>query len=292
MSNFESDNGDNYSTSINKSDKIVVLEFTSGYEFRHIFEHAKMITNELPIYCSKNFVTTNRANDKQNIIVTNIINTENLTKYYFNDEYATQKSDGNNFHVINMNFGEAFKYIKSIGKTGSVRIYKNISEPDITYIQYFGGGKTEDEIIPIPDVKYELNAYNVNETNPRESNNPNAVISLKNFISKITDIQKMKYTNVVLRCFPKGVHIYAYNDLKNIRTISWGEDYHKKFDNKPENTYDITIIEQFMKTIIKTSSFHTDGIVRIYCNQDNLVRLETPIGCFGTNITYLTVPQI
>jgi hypothetical protein len=293
MSQVENDNDDTSESLFNtydKGEKVVLLEFTSGYPFRQLFEYGSVISNELPIYCTKNNVTTNNANDTKTIIVTNIISPQNLTKYVFNEEYANQGE--NNYHVINMNFSEARKYIKNIGKTGSVRLYQYINDPNNTYLQYFGDDDNDGEEICIPNVIYELKAYNVVEKNSRESSDPNVTVCLKTFCSKISEIQKIKYSKVIFRTFPGGIHIYCLdNKNKLIRTVPWGKSYPKNVSEKPSDAFDIILTEQFMKALVKTSTFHPDGIVRIYCSQDNLVRLEIPVSCFATNITYLTVPE-
>ena len=274
-----------------KGEKFIVLEFTSGYAFRQLVEYGALINNELPIYCNKTSISTSKANDTRTIITFNMILPYNLTKYVFNEKYVNQQGE-NSFHVINMNFQEARKYIKNISKTKSVRLYQYSKDPNNTYLQYFGTNDGDEEEICIPNVMYQLTSYNVEEVNRRDTTNPNVTISLDVFCEKIKSVQKLKHSKVIFRVFPKGVHIYCL-DNKNtlIRTIPWGEYYPKNVDNKPAEAFDIILTDTFMKALCQTSTFHSDGIIRIYCSQDNLVRLEIPVSCFGTNITYLTIPQ-
>lgn len=272
----------------------IYIEFKSGYYFRQLFEYASAISNELPLFCDKNYITTNRANDTRTIIVNNIINPQNLTRYIFNEKYASHRNSEQCFHVINMNFIEAKKYIKNISKTGGVRLYQYVDdESNNTYLQYFGDKSDDHEEIPIPNIQYTLSLYSIEDENARDTTNPNVTVCLKSFCNKISEIHKMKYHKLIFRTFSKGVHIYCL-DAKNVlkRTICFGESYQKNVDNKPNDAFDIIFTDQFMKALSKTSTFNSDGIIRIYCSQNNAVRLEIPVSCFGTSITYLTVPQL
>lgn len=289
----------NSASSISESteDLIVYIEIQGGYTFRQLIEFNKKAVSEFPIFCGKNAITTSRGNDKKTLVTQSVFKPENLTKYYINLDLVNNqnKSDRNlNYHTIFMDLKEFHSIIKNLGKKEGVRIFQYANKPTVTFLQPFGG-KAENDWISVLNKKYDHLSYNIQEPNPRTSENPNITIPLGSFCSGVNTISKLKFPYVTLRCFEKGLHLFTGNETgSTTKSVPWGDVTpiysSDNKNNKPINCFDINVDQTDLNALTKLSNFHQEGVVRIYCSMDNLIRLEVPLGCYAMVYIYLINP--
>ncbi len=274
-----------------KEDISVFIEFTGGYTFRQLVEFNKKAVLSMPIFCNKDKIYTYRANGKKTLVTYTVAERKNLTKYIFNEKNINCPSD--KYHIISLKLDEFHSQIKSLGKKEGLRIYQIKSKPEFAWIQFFGG-KTEGGWIQVRTEKYEPNIYNVDERNPRSTDNPNVTIPLSSFCSAITSNARLKYPHVTIRSYEDGAELFSSNETgTTIKRTPWGNvnpifDEHNKF--KPINCFEINIALSELTALSKTSNFHNEGIVRLYCSNNNILRFEIPLGCYATSFIYIIDP--
>jgi len=269
----------------NKQDISIFIEFTGGYSFRQFVEFNKKSVTSMPIFCNSNSIYTYRGNGKRTLITYTEIENKNLTKYIFNENNIN--TPDSKYHIINLNLDQFYSQIKSLGKKEGLRIYQLKSRPEYAMIQFFGG-KTENGWNQIRTEKYEPYTYNINDIEQRNTNNPNITIPLSSFCSVLSSITKLKYSKVTLRSYENGAELISSNETNTtLKIVPWGEII--RSDTK--NYYDINIALTELKSLTSISNFHNEGVVRLYCSSDNLVRLEVPLGCYATTHIYLVLPE-
>lgn len=275
---------------LNMENIIVFLEITSGYTFRQLIEFSKKAVEEFPMFFGKNYISTIRENGKETLVTSTVLRREDLTRYYINLNLASNKNKddiNNSYHVINMNLAEFHAQIKSLGKREGIRIFQYANSPD-AYIQSFGG-KSEGGFISIRTEPYKYRHYNIVEKDRRPSNNPNVTVPLSSFCTVVNAVTRLRYPTVTLQCFPNGAHLFSGNETNSTkRTSPWG-DITPLYNgsNKPSNCFEINIDQTDLCALAKFANFHPEGIIRIYCSMDNIVRFEVPLGCYGLNTTYI-----
>lgn len=275
-----------------RDDISVFIEITGGYSFRQLVEFMKKAVLSMPIFCSSDKIYTYRGNGKKTLVTYTVAERKNLTKYIFNKQNINYPNEG--YHIINLKLEEFHSQIKSLGKKEGLRIYQIKSKPEMVWIQFFGG-KTENGWIQVRTEKYEPNIYNVDERNPRPSDNPNVTIPLASFCTAITGNARQKCPHVTLRSYEYGAELFSSNESgTTVKRTPWGEVnpvYSNGNKSKPTNCYDINVALSELTALTKISNFQNEGIVRLYCSNNNIVRLEIPLGCYATCFIYLIVPD-
>ena len=283
---------ENFNLNDSKDDISVFIEFTGGYTFRQLVEFNKKSVMSMPIFCNSSKIYTYRGNGKRTLVTYTLAEKKNLTKYIFNEKNINFPNE--KYHIISLKLDDFYSQIKSLGKKEGLRIYQIKSKPELAWIQFFGG-KTENGWIQVRAEKYEPNIYNLDEKNARDTNNPNVTIPLSSFCTVITQIARLKYPNVILRSYDQGAEIISSNETgTTVKRTPWGDVspiFNETNKLKPTNCFDINIGLTELTALSKLSNFHNEGIVRLYCSNDNIVRLEVPLGCYATTFIYLIVPD-
>jgi len=274
---------------------VFYVEFTAGYGFRQLVEFSRKALECLPLFFGKHAVTTCRGNGTNTLVTSTVIRREDLTDYYYNSALVNTpgEDEDSGYHVVNMKLTNFHNQIRSVGKKEGVRLFQYHEHPGYIFLQFFGG-KTKMGWVTIRSEPYVHMSYDIQEDKPRASNNPNCTVSLADFCGTATTIARLKYENATFRCFAYGAHIFGgKTDGDTTRTNKWGnvEPVYAgpvpMSGEKPSNCFDIHMSINILGALAKMANFNPEGIVRIYCSMDNMVRLEVPLGCFATTRVYI-----
>lgn len=262
------------------------VDFADGYTFRQLFEFSKVSVSCAPMFFQEDSIYVERDNGSHTLLLRCKINSRDLTGYkveptLFNDPDKKR-------HVIVFDLTEFQIQIKSIAKKEGLRIFQYAEYPQYVFGHPYGGNKNGQGVITFITQRYEHATYNIKDGITNETQ-PNAVISLPAFCNACSNVLRAKYPYAIFYVYPKGFYMTSGNQTgSTCRENNWG-DCSGYVEVKGSNPFQMVSVQPFVsyvplnvvKALVKTSNFHSSGIVRIYSTVNQLVRIEIPIGCYA-----------
>jgi hypothetical protein len=289
--------------------RIFVVEFLDGYTFRQAYEFFKMTLTSAPMFLSSEGITILRGNGNSSLVANTQIHGHQLLHYEFSPEYANYPGTENRraIHVVNCPLAKFRENIKGTARKEAIRIFQFVGDQSI-YIQVYGGNKNSDGYVIVKTESYEHIQYELGDYTQAVTA-PNCKIPLVEFCNACSNIGKIKGCSAAkILCYPKGVGIGANSETGvTDRYNKWGE-----CDEETRNSLQVTggprlvihgnalqkvkpfavkVPIDVIKALGKLSNLTNNGILRVYCECDNLVRLMISISYYAEMTLFLSEPQ-
>lgn len=280
----------------NAKDLVFYIDFHDGYAFRQIMEFLKLTIISVPMHFSENGISILQGNGDGSLVVNIAIKGHELLSYYFNPEKANNMSplDENMVsHLVCFNVSKFRDTIKATARKEGIRIFQYVDDP-IVHVQIYGGNKngeggTSIETQNYSPVHYELSGFE------QSIYLPNCKSPLSEFCNSCAQFGKVKSTRYAnFTCYKKGVKLTACSETGVISMFKkWGEcspeDSFMKTTaskNAAEVSYNVKIPIETIKALSKLSNLTNNGIIRIYCEDDNIIRFMVSISYYAELIVY------
>lgn len=277
---------------------VAAAEFFDGYTFRQQIEFCKVALSCLPMVFTSDGIRIIRGNGDNSLVASIFMREKDLTHFYVDKKYYNSKAL--NAHVMSVNLAEFHSHIKATAKKDGFRIWQYAEYPDIVLCQLYGGNKNSDSgHIIVRTEKYDHLTYSFVDS-IKVTDSPNAKVPLASFCNACNNIVRVKYHIAKLEVYPKGAHLMGGNETRSSsRNAQWGDCSMVKKSRfistnkapEPVQVFTTTISLPVVKALVKMANFNTGGVVRIYCKDDGLVRLEVSIGCYAEICCYVREPD-
>lgn len=291
----------------NSPDLAFFIDFHDGYAFRQIMEFLKLTVTSVPMYFSENGISILQGNGDGSLVVSINIKGHELLTYHFNKGLAnipaTEENGNQAYHLVCFNISKFRDTIKSTARKEGIRIFQYGGD-SLVHIQVYGGSKngeggTSIEPQPYTPVHYELSGFDQSIYLP---NCKSPLSEFCNSCSQFGKVKSTKYTNFT--CYKKGVKVTACSETGIISMFKkWGECenrndtqlrvpggprllYSETSDKSEKDTFNVKIPIEVIKALSKLSNLTTNGIIRIYCETDHIVRFMVSISYYAELIIY------
>lgn len=267
---------------------IYSVEITNGYVFRQIFElYDKLVMQGIPIFFKEDGITirtgTSSTRGNRKLISDIEIYTDDVIDYYLNVDLATVPASENESAccIEQFNINTIRNIFKSIAKSNSVRIFRTTMSNDI-FIDIKGLTTEHTRVSPN---KYQSIDYNFSAFDDL-SDKANIKIEINQFCSAMKGMTRGDPEYTSFKVFPKALIAESRNSTGNLmKDGRWGkiteEDISKK--RYVETKINPTII----KALCKINGMVNYSIIKIFSEQDGLLKLSHKIGDFGEHNIYL-----
>jgi len=286
----------------NKKDLVFYIDFHDGYAFRQLMEFLKLTVTSIPMYFSENGISILQGNGNGSVVVNINIKGHELLTYYFNKELANTKEEDDIYHLVCFNVSKFRDTIKSTARKEGIRIFQYANDTTV-HIQVYGGNKngeggTSIETQTYTPTQYEMSGF---EQSIYQPNCKSPLSEFCNSCGQFGKVKSARYTNFI--CYEKGIKVTAYSETGVISMFKkWGEC--KDEDNTPvvtaknkvvysvkktkslENIYNVKIPIDVIKALSKLSNLTNNGIMRIYCEADDIIRFMVSISYYAELIIY------
>jgi len=287
----------------NKKDLVFYIDFHDGYAFRQIMEFLKLTVTSIPMYFSENGISILQGNGNGSIVVNINIKGHELLTYYFNKNLANTNEDNEIYHLVCFNVSKFRDTIKSTARKEGIRIFQYANESTV-HIQVYGGNKngeggTSIETQTYTPIQYEMSGF---EQSIFQPNCKSPLSEFCNSCGHFGKVKSTKYTNFI--CYEKGVKVTAHSETGVISMFKkWGEckddedtpsimpgkakvKYLTKKTKLDDKTYTVKIPIDIIKALSKLSNLTNNGIMRIYCETNDIIRFMVSISYYAELIIY------
>jgi len=264
------------------------VEITNGYVFRQIFElYDKLVMQGIPIFFKEHGITirtgTSSTRGNRRLISDIEIYTDDVIEYYLNEDLATiPGSDTDQACCIEQfNINTIRNIFKSIAKSNSVRIYKTTLSNDI-FIDIKGLTTEHSRINPN---KYQSIDYNF-DAFQNMSERPNIKIEINQFCSSMKGMTRGDPDYTSFKVFENALIVESRNSTGNLmKDGRWGKI--EEFDIIKNKYVETKINPTIIKALCKINGMANYSIIKIYSQQNGLLKLSHKIGDFGEHNIYL-----
>jgi len=278
-----------------KNKAIVLVSFTDGYVIRQQFEYFKMFLKYAPIMFNSDGISIKKENGHKTILTETLLDRKYLLDYHLDLDRVNCPETKS--HVINTSLVEFYNQAKCLAKKEGLRFSQWSDNPNILICQSFGSNKSNDGHVKMKTEKFDPPYHALDDGIP-EGAEPNVKIPLNAFCNSCNGFDRAKYSHGIFKCYPNGVHLYGSNETVSVEaTNTWGTTTQRVkqgsiYITKTANYFTVKVPLALIKALKKMSSWNSNGIVCLYCRKDGVLRLETPVGYVGKNITHLMDPEL
>lgn len=272
-------------SSFDYSDYNFIVEFPTCNSFRQILEFLNQNHKIIPLIFSKNKVSVRKANDKNIILFDGIIHAHNLTLYYIDESILIKPEEGEGNDGEEKNEPEFFIHVpihpllinlKRSQKKQKIRLSQKKGNESFLIIHSDDSSGMSSDIRLEPTKKSPDNYKFYGDI---VSENPNITMQLSGFYFSSTGCGRISDRVSKIRAYKKGVKIFS--------TSTQGDSIIQKGNCSGDFICEIKLSGDIMKSISKLASLCDESIVRIYCDNEDYIRLEIPISVIGTAYLYL-----
>lgn len=267
------------------SDRKYIFNFTilNGYSFRHLFEFSKRIFREMPLVFSRNGITTAMCSSNRQIIMNAIIRREDVPFFYIDANAVNMPSIEacpEWYHVVNVDTLEMFDHVRNVVKKDGVKIYQYRDSPQTIEVTIFGT-KAQSKSISVKP--YTPVSYHVADETRRPVACPNLSVPISKFCGSLSRLLRSKTGKYMMKVFANGIIFVSSSDQNHCATFCDNGDGCGGASSPEGSPIISTIITPHVMTAFaKIANFSRDGAIKFYCAGANVVRVEAPIGSYGT----------
>ncbi len=278
-----------------------VAELLDGYSFRNLIEYLRATNTTGNFRFGKDGIFYEQADASVTVVNQFEIHTHELIHYEF--------SSRNEEIIVGVNITDMRSVTKTIGKKDSVRIYKKANDP-ILYIQTMGNLERSNERANMSTVrphKLEVVYYDFPEYS-RGEKNPNCIVQASVFSKACAATSSIKCRSVVITGTGKGLILKAmmengivgrienlgetgyngseYSESKIIQSSSNGLKLRLNV-RSPTESLDMKVKSTTIKALSKLNNLSPSGMVKIYTQPGNPLKLSCKIGTYGILNIYI-----
>jgi hypothetical protein len=270
-------------TQVSPSDNyhiVVSIIFHDGYSLRQQYEFLKTAVgrSSAPLKCGRNGVLLESGNVEGTLVSSTLFRSDNLIEYTVNEQYWN--SPETECHIMNINLKIFYEKIRKITKKESVCLCQYYERPDIVFMKKYGG-KNPDHYTTLKTEDYTPVRYNI-EDGTEADKKPNVKVTLSAFTSACLGAANSDTQTSKFKCGPEGVRIISGNNLGTSSTT----DYWGSFRANSKYYY-TTVDTTIFKSLTKITNYNNNGIVKIYCKGDGIVRLEANLGSMAETVIHV-----
>ena len=304
---------------------LIAVNVIDGYIFRQHFEYLKLAGQRTPMVFGKDGFTVTRGNGTGTIVTQSRFHANKLLEYQFNTqsiidanererEYraslgngtgtgtdnGTDNGTGDNTNydsdfdqsnptlTINLNTPEFINHIKSLTKKSSIRLIHYAEHPDVVKCQLTGSARGSECTVFLHTEMISLEGYNIPHGIPDDAK-PNAKTSMATFCASCNDLERARLAYCIFQCYPNAVTLYSANEQSTSgRVAHWTSDAKSNSSRIVSNSsVAVTRVPISVIKVMKKMGGWGVGIVSIYSRTSGYVRIDSSIGYFGDNTTYL-----
>lgn len=295
-----------------RKDLVFYIDFHDGYAFRQIMEFLKLTVTSVPMYFTENGISILQGSGDGSLVVSINIKGQELLTYYFNPEHANfpkkeEDEESKSYHVVCFNVSKFRDTIKSTARKEGIRIFQYSGDPTV-HIQVYGGNKngeggTSIETQSYTPLNYDLSGFEQSVLTP---NCKSPLSEFCNSCGHFGKVKSTKYTN--FSCYSAGVKVTACSETGVISMFKkWGE-----CDDEPDHPFrtsgprlkisdgsksggkvvhNVKIPIDIVKALSKLSNLTNNGIIRIYCEEDKIIRFMVSVSYYAELVIYWKEPQ-
>jgi hypothetical protein len=267
---------------------IYSVEITNGYVFRQIFEiYDKLVMQGIPIFFKEDGITirtgTSSTRGNRKLISDIEIFTDDVIEYYLNPKLATFSGNEDECAccIEQFNINTIRNIFKSIAKSNSVRIYKTTASSDI-FIDIKGLTTEHSRVTSnkFQSVDYNFSAFdNINEK-------PNIKIEINQFCASMKGMTRGDPEYTSFKVFKDALIVESRNGTGNLmKDGRWGEISNEDIENK--KYAETRVNSSIIKALCKINGMVNYSIIKLYSQQNGLLKLSHKIGDFGEHNIYL-----
>jgi hypothetical protein len=208
-------------------------------------------------------------------------------------------------HIVCFNVSKFRDTIKSTARKEGIRIFQYADDPTV-HIQVYGGNKngeggTSIETQTYSRMNYDLTGFEQSILMP---NCKSPLSEFCNSCGHFGKVKSTKYTNFT--CYKSGVKVTACSETGVISMFKkWGEcedDSDHPFRNtgpkmkimdstKSGIVHNVKIPIDIVKALSKLSNLTNNGIIRIYCEEDKIIRFMVSVSYYAELVIYWKEPE-
>jgi hypothetical protein len=273
---------------------IVHVNFNDGYTIRHLFEMLKIAVPRAPMFFSQSGIEIERANGAGTLHVKAIFLRKRLIDYSFDESRCNDPK--NKRHIIDFDLDDFLSQVKSIAKKEGLTLSHYQEYPDYVFGKPYGGNKSVDHVLYFKTQKHEFAQYDIKGVID-DTTLPNKAVRLDAFCNTCVNINRGKYPYSLFMIYPNGLKIISGNEIGSVGCQNgWGDctgyvakEKKSRFKVKGQSNVDrieMVPIQPFMayiplddtKALAKAANLHPSGIVEVYCETNQLLRLHMQVG--------------
>lgn len=281
---------------------IILAHFHDGYSLRNVFQFLRNTCRCVHLVFDPEGITIEEENAQGSILVRCRIRADDLTNYQYNQDPEKVPS-----FFCAFNAAEMQKATKAVAKKDGLKLYvKGGSNPNI-YIEVLnvGSGSNGDGLKMIPLIENNKGGfYDIKYERKRANAKP----PINQFSKFCADIASLKCTKVHFIAFEHGVLIQGLetNEIKTIKrfgdvNIPSLPSSSRNFRNGtgisgnkprlnihyPDEVGRITIAASAIRLMSKFNNLCPTGIIKIFIEKENPLKIISNIGCYGTLTLYI-----
>ena len=267
---------------------IVKVDFNNGYIIRQLYEFFKDSISIAPMFFDQNGITIERHNGAATMNIKCRFDRKDLIGYYFDINKCNDPV--NKRHILTFDIENFLTQIKSVvAKEGLIICQYSEYSNHIICKPYGGDKNSQDGIITLNMQRYDPQQCDIDD-GIKNDTFPNQVVPLVSFCNVCKNVSTSKSPFSYFLVYCNGVRIMAANEINSIgRKDGWGD--YSGYEAKPSliniGQYDWVPIQPFYscissddnKSLIKLVNLQKGGVIRIYSNKHQIVRLEMKVGC-------------
>lgn len=264
---------------------IAAVTFHDGYIFRQLMHFLESNFECVPMCFTENGIFLSGGNDINSLVCKNFFDKNELLEYKLDMEKINDPVNG--CHMININLKEYYNQIKGIAKKESISLCQYEKRQDIVFITSYGGNDTNDGYDILKTEDFTNKCYDTTEVDSiQEANSKTTLLS---FALACKKSAKIKRVNSTFKLSKTNCKIISKNEVGTTSSIAdWGFCKRKK----TVVFYETLVNSKILKKLEKISNLNTNGVIRMYCNSDGIIRLETKLGTMGHTCIYLIDPTV
>ena len=219
---------------------------------------------------------------------------------------SSSSSQHESYHVISFNVSKFRDTIKSTARKEGIRIFQYHGDPTV-HIQVYGGNKngeggTSIETQGYSPLNYDLSGFEQSLLTP---NCKSPLSEFCNSCGHFGKVKSTKYTNFT--CYKGGVKVTACSETGVISMFKkWGDcedEAEQPFrssgprlkisDSGAKSTvvHNVKIPIDIVKALSKLSNLTNNGIIRIYCEEDKIIRFMVSVSYYAELVIYWKEPE-
>jgi hypothetical protein len=219
--------------------------------------------------------------DKYTIVSNVSIYPEDIEGYYINPELVSQKGD--DFCHLEI-LEPSSDFFKMVGKHDKIKMYKVIEgDTSVMYIKSNDSVSTVKQSPPVnvDDYRNFIESFD-------EDAEPNVKPPLKFFSDKFKSISRDRnMSHVTLKVSSHTLKLVSIDNCnREVKSSQWVSEDKEYYPDDDEEEYTTNLIIQIAKAVKGLDNMSSNGIIKIYSDENEKLRFEHRLGEYGIHDFY------
>lgn len=255
-----------------------IVEFPVSNSLKQILTFLVHTHKHIPFILTKETFSIVKSNGNTTFVFDGQIYAHNLLMYYVNPELLDSpepdKIEPNYF--IHVPTSSLVQCIKKSTKKDSIRLSQLMTDRRKMIVEFGDSIRKKSEIIIDSSREYPC-IYN--DPTGLPTSRPNITVRLNSFQFPSTGNGRGLDIRSTIVVYPHGIRIES-SGIAGVSNITEGI-------TDGASVCSVSVRSDILKALSKLACLCDEGIVRVYCNNSDLIRLEIPISVIGVAYIYL-----